>query len=94
MSVGGRAVTNEEAYKRLTGRGCSERRAVRLLNYAYQAQLVGSWRTLFVNDDLNDIGGSEGIKYRAMEVFRDAGVDPMAVTFPERITGRPPFGTN
>ena len=55
---------------------------MRILNYAFQAQYVGSWKVLFVNDDINDVGGSEGIKTRAMEIFRDAGIDPMAVSFP------------
>ena len=87
-------MTNGEAYNSRLAHGCSERRAIQLLTYAYQAQVVGGWRALFVNDDLNDIGGSEGIKHRAMEVFREAGVDPMTVTFPERVTSRPPSSTN
>lgn len=83
-------MTNEVAYRRLLERRCSQEGAIRLLTYAYHAQIVGGWQRLFINSPQ----GSEGIKYLAMEVFRDADIDPMAITFPQRLTGKPPFGAN
>ncbi|MGI4790361.1 MAG: hypothetical protein ACRYFS_16100 [Janthinobacterium lividum] len=88
-------MTNDEAYAKLINRKCSSLGAVRALNYAYQAQFVGSWRALIVSDRFAfGFGGSEAAKELTMDMFRDAGIDPMTITFPEPLEGPSPFSTN
>ena len=88
-------MTNDEAFARLRGRGVSSEGALRVLNYAYQAQYVGGWDKLMVTDQTYPMnGGSEGAKGHAMDIFRDAGIDPMTISFPEKISGKAPFGVN
>jgi len=88
-------MTNDEAYTKLINRKCSHEGALRALTYAYQAQYVGSWRALVVNDAFAfGFGGSEAAKELTMDLFRDAGIDPMVVTFPEPLAGQSPFSTN
>ena len=88
-------MTNNEAYKQLISRICSHEGALRALTYAYQAQYVGNWRTLIVTDRFAvGFGGSEAAKELTMDLFRDAGIDPMEITFPEPLAGQSPFSTN
>lgn len=88
-------MTNDEAYDKLLARGVSGSGALWVLTYAYRAQLVGGWNKLVVSSGGDAFtGGSEGAKYRAMQIFKDAGIDPMAISFPERLIGTPPFGRN
>jgi len=77
-------MTDDEAYTKLISRRCSREGALRALTYAYQAQHAGSWRALIVNDGFAfGFGGSEAAKELTSALLRDAGIDPMAVTFAE-----------
>lgn len=88
-------MTNDEAYTKLIERKCTRNGALRLLAYAYQAQYVGSWKALVVNDAQSlTYGGSEAAKDMAMDVFRDAGIDPMTVTFPKQVEVKSPHSRN
>lgn len=88
-------MTNDQAYAKLIERKCTREGALRLLIYAYQAQYIGSWKAMVVNDSQSlTFGGSEAAKEMAMDVFRDAGIDPMAVSFPERVVGKSPYSRN
>ena len=88
-------MTNEEAYQRLRTHGTSPEGACLVLTYAYWAQLSGGWAKLFIPGTSQPYeGGSEGEKGRAMDILREAGIDPMAVSFPDQLSGSPSFGTN
>jgi len=81
-------MTNDEAYTKLISRKCSREGAFRALTYAYQAQVVCSWRALIISDGFAfGFGGSEAAKELTMNLFRDAGIDPMAITFPKPAGG-------
>lgn len=88
-------MTDDEAYMKLINRRCSRKGALRTLTYAFQAQQASSWRALVVNDGFaSGFGGSEAAKELTLALLKDAGIDPMAVTFAEALTGQSPFSTN
>ena len=88
-------MTGDEAYAKLISRRCSHEGALRALTYAFNAQRAGSWRALVVRDRFaSDFGGSEAAKELTLALLKDAGIDPMTVTFAEALTGQSPFSTN